>query len=195
MNVLVIGSGGREHALVYMISKSPSLDKLYILPGNPGTRLLGENIEIDSNNFDAVEEFCSEKNVELVVIGPEQPLVNGMADYLRQKGIKVFGPNKDAAEIEAHKTFAKKLMVDYGIPTASYQEFGYSEIEDAKKYLAKQKFPCVIKADGLAAGKGVLICNNFAEAEQALEQIFVSKVFGHSGDKLIIEEFLYGEEA
>ena len=196
MNVLVIGSGGREHALAYKIKESKKLDKLFILPGNPGTKTLGENVvNVDPNDFNAVVNFCNNENIKLVVIGPEQPLVNGMADYLRQNNFKVFGPNKAAAEIEGHKTFSKRLMAKYNIPTADFAEFSSNEIESAKNYLSSIKFPCVIKADGLAAGKGVIICNSFSEAQNVLDEIFVKKIFGPAGEKIIIEEFLIGEEA
>ncbi len=195
MNVLLIGSGGREHALAYKIKESKNLDKLYILPGNPGTKHLGENIVLDQNNFASITEFCSENKIELVVIGPEQPLVSGLADFLRQSNIHVFGPNKNAAEIEAHKTFAKQLMAKNDIPTSDYKEFSSNEIGQAKEYLSIQKYPCVIKADGLAAGKGVLICNDLSEASNVLDEIFLNKIFGESGNKVIIEEFLQGEEA
>jgi len=195
MNVLLVGSGGRESALVYKIAESKLLNRLYIVPGNPGTKLLGENITLPLNDYDAVYDFCLEHNVELIVVGPEQPLVDGISDYLRRKGIKVFGPDKDAADIEAHKSFAKRLMADYRIPTAEYAEFNSGELIKAKDFIRTQKFPCVIKADGLAAGKGVLICHDVIEAEKAIEEIFVDKIFGASGDKLIIEEFMEGEEA
>ena len=196
MNVLLIGSGGREHALAFKIHESINLSRLYILSGNPGTKSLGENIDnIDQNDYESIVNFCNDKNVELVVIGPEQPLVNGLADFLRQNNINVFGPNKNAAEIEAHKTFAKRLMFKYNIPTAAYAEFSSDEIGKAKEHLSNLIFPCVIKADGLAAGKGVIICKEVTEANQALEEILVNKIFGQSGEKIIIEEFLIGEEA
>ena len=195
MNVLLIGSGGREHALAYKISQSPLLSRLYILPGNPGTEKLGENIFIDQNNFDGIYSFCNDKKIDLVVIGPEQPLVSGLTDYLNDKNIKVFGPSKLAAEIEAYKSFAKSLMKKYNIPTAGYAEFSSNEYEAAKKYLLRQNYPCVIKANGLAAGKGVLICNNSDEAVKGLNEIFIDKVFGKSGDKIVVEEFMPGEEA
>ncbi len=196
MNVLLIGSGGREHALAYKIKQSKKLNNLYILPGNPGTKTLGENITyINPNDFNAVESFCKDKNIELVIIGPEQPLVNGLADFLRQNNFKVFGPNKAAAEIEGHKTFSKRLMAKYNIPTADFAEFSSNEIERAKNYLSSCKFPCVIKADGLAAGKGVIICNSITDSLNALDEIFVKKIFGQAGEKIIIEEFLIGEEA
>ncbi len=195
MNVLLIGSGGREHALAYKIKQSPSLAQLFILPGNPGTEQLGENIVLDENNFDVIYNFCYEHKIDLAVIGPELPLVNGLSDFLRLKGIKVFGPNQNAAEIEAHKSFAKQLMIKYDIPTAGYEEFNSKQYQLAIEYLLKHKYPCVIKADGLAAGKGVLICNTFVEAEEGLKEIFINKKFGTSGDKIVIEEFLEGEEA
>jgi phosphoribosylamine--glycine ligase len=160
MNVLLIGSGGREHALAYSISKSPTLGKLFITPGNPGTENLGENVFLDQSSRD-ITDFCSKNNIEFVVIGPENPLVNGLADSLRANGIIVFGPGARAAEIEAHKSFAKKLMKDYNIPTASFAEFNSEEFEDAISYLKENKYPLVIKADGLAAGKGVMICYDF----------------------------------
>ncbi len=195
MNVLLIGSGGRENALAYKISQSKTLNKLFMAPGNPGTKHLGENVSIRLNDFNVVYDYCVNNEIKLVVVGPEQPLVQGISDYLRERGIKVFGPDKAAAEIEAHKSFAKKLMSDYGIPTAAYAEFNSGELNKAKDYLKVQKFPCVVKADGLAAGKGVLICNDLTEAEKAIEEIFINKIFGSSGDKLIIEEFMKGEEA
>ena len=195
MKVLLIGSGGREHALAYKIAQSPKLTKLYILPGNPGTNTLGENINIPINDFDSILSFCKSKSIELVVIGPEQPLVDGMGDFLRKSEIKVFGPNKGAAQIEGHKAFAKNLMKKNSIPSADFVEFNFDEFHCALGYLRKSIYPLVIKADGLAAGKGVLICNNFSEAEIALDEIFNKKVFGVSGNKIIIEEFLTGEEA
>ena len=195
MNVLLIGSGGREHALAYKISQSSQLNSLFILPGNPGTDKLGENINIPLNDYDSILSFCKDKSIGLVVIGPEQPLVEGLGDFLRKNEIKVFGPNKNAAEIEGHKAFAKNLMRKYNIPTADFVEFSISESVNAIEYLKSCNYPCVIKADGLAAGKGVLICNNFIEAEKVIDEIFNKKVFGPSGDKIIIEEFLTGEEA
>ena len=194
MNVLLIGSGGRESALAHKISQSPSLDKLFIAPGNPGTEQYGENISLDITNYDEVSNYCSKKGIGLVVVGPEQPLVDGIADYLRNKKILVFGPDCGAAEIEAHKSFAKGIMKKYNIPTADYVEFEYTQMEDALKYLRHINYPCVIKADGLAAGKGVLICNSFPEVSSAIEEIFVHKVFGASGEKIIVEEYMKGEE-
>ena len=194
MDVLVLGSGGREHALAWRISKSNSLNKLFVSPGNPGMAAIATNIDLAPGK-QSVADFCKENNIGLVVIGPEQPLVDGLADFLRSEGINVFGPGSAAAEIEGSKSFAKKLMRKYSVPTADYKEFDYTEFEDASLCLKDYKYPAVIKADGLAAGKGVIICNSFTEAENALKEIFVDKAFGTAGSKIIIEEFLEGEEA
>ncbi len=195
MRVLVIGSGGREHALALKISKNSLLDKLFIMPGNPGTKQIGENIRINPSHGDKVLQFCKDEKIDLVVIGPEQPLVDGLSDYLRSSGFKVFGPSQKAAQIEAHKSFAKKLMKKYNIPTSDFVEFNSNEYETAISYLKKSKYPLVIKADGLAAGKGVIICNNYDEAEKSLKEMFVDKIFGSSGERVVIEEFMEGEEA
>jgi phosphoribosylamine--glycine ligase len=195
MNILLIGAGGREHALAYKISQSKKLSSLYISPGNPGTEIYGENVSLDISDFKNVSDFCKKNNIELVVVGPEQPLVDGIADYLRKEGLFVFGPDSKAAEIEAHKSYAKYIMKKYEIPTADSIEFDYTQHEDALTYLKHIKYPVVIKADGLAAGKGVIICNTFPEASSALDEIFVKKVFGVSGEKIVVEEFMTGEEA
>ncbi len=195
MNVLLIGSGGREHALAFKIKESKKLGKLFIAPGNPGTGGLGFNIELDLKSTDSVYQFCLKESIELVVIGPEQPLVDGLSDGLRERGIKVFGPSKAAAEIEGSKSFSKNLMAKYGIPTARYAEFSSAEYSAAESYIRSHKFPLVIKADGLAAGKGVIICSGISEAETALKALFVDKIFGKSGEKIVIEEFLSGQEA
>ena len=194
MNVVIIGSGGREHALALKITESPTPNKLYILPGNPGTRFLGENINISPSEQSKVLEFCKEKNIDLVVIGPEQPLVNGLADILRKNQINVFGPNKEAAQIESSKHFAKKVMKEADVPTARYLPFTSSMLEPAKEYIKSKKYPCVIKVDGLAAGKGVFVCNDSNEAKDALNLVFHDKVFRESGEKVLVEEFLVGDE-
>ena len=194
MNVVIIGSGGREHALALKITESPTPNKLYILPGNPGTRFLGENININPSEQSKVLEFCKEKNIDLVIIGPEQPLVNGLADILRENQINVFGPNKEAAQIESSKHFAKKVMKEADVPTARYLPFTSSMLEPAKEYIKSKKYPCVIKVDGLAAGKGVFVCNDSNEAKDALNLVFHDKVFRESGEKVLVEEFLVGDE-
>ena len=194
-NVLIIGSGGREHALAYKIAQSKLLKQLYIIPGNPGTKQFGKNININPDNQEEILNFCKQNEINLVVIGPEKPLVEGLADTLRQIGLIVFGPNKNAAEIEGYKTFAKGLMKRYKIPTAEYSEFSSEEINKTKKFLIKSNYPLVIKADGLAAGKGVIICKDYDEASDTIDEMFVTRRFGDAGDKIIIEEFLSGEEA
>lgn len=195
MNVLVIGNGGREHAISYQISKSKLLKKLFVAPGNPGTKSIAENVDIDITKFNDVLIFCNKYKIELVVIGPEKPLVDGMADILRKNNIKVFGPNKNAAQLEAHKSFSKHFMKRHSIPTAEFEEFNIDEFDSALSYCEKQKYPLVIKADGLAAGKGVIICNNFSDAKETLNDIFINKIFGDAGNKIVIEEFMEGEEA
>jgi phosphoribosylamine--glycine ligase len=195
MNVLIIGSGGREHAIAYKIKHSPYLKNLYILPGNPGTEMLGQNVDLNPSDNEKILRFVTQNEIKLVVIGPEKPLVEGLADYLRKNNVLVFGPDKAAAEIEASKSFAKSLMKKYKIPTADYMEFRSSQYEEACDSLKNFNFPLVIKADGLAAGKGVIICRNRSEALNAIDDIFRKVVFGEAGNKIIIEEFLTGEEA
>ena len=195
MNVLLIGSGGREHALAHKIKESTQLKNFYISPGNPGTELLGKNVDINLSNNNELLNFCSQNNIDLIVIGPEKPLVDGTADLLRQAGSKVFGPSAEAAQIEASKSFAKNIMSKYNVPTSSYVEFSAEQYDEAINYCNKINYPLVIKADGLAAGKGVLICNNSEEAKLALNDTLKEKVFGASGEKIIIEEFMVGEEA
>jgi phosphoribosylamine--glycine ligase len=193
MNVVLIGSGGREHALAYLISKSPNLTKLYIIPGNPGTQELGENLSIHGD--DEIALFCENNKIDLVVIGPEKPLVDGLANLLRLKGIKVFGPDSAAAQIEGDKSLAKWLMLKYNIPTSGFKVFIKSEYQLAIEYLKNVPYPTVIKASGLAAGKGVLISNNYEEAKSSVDDIFKNEVFGDAGDTIVIEEFMEGEEA
>lgn len=195
MNVLVIGSGGREHAIALQINQSKNLSSLNCIPGNPGTETIASNYNISLGDHSAISDFCINNKIDLVVIGPEQPLVDGLSDHLRGKGFKVFGPSANAARIESSKAFAKKIMNDANVPTAKYVEFSSSQIHEAIEYLEGIDYPTVIKADGLAAGKGVLICGNKSEAEAAITEIFEHKIFGDSGNKLIIEEFLAGEEA
>lgn len=195
MNVLIIGSGGREHAIALKIKQSPILFNLFVMPGNPGTAFLGNNININPSNRDEVLIFCNDKEIDLVIIGPEQPLVDGLADFLRENNIIVFGPNRNAAQIEASKSFAKEIMDEAEVPTAAYIEFSAKNYNLAKEYIREKKYPCVIKADGLAAGKGVFVCNSSEEAEDALKTIFLDRAFGVSGERLLVEEFLEGEEA
>lgn len=193
MNVLIIGSGGREHALAWKIKQSPKLGELYIAPGNPGTLQLGTNVELNSES--EILEFCRKYLIDLVVIGPEQPLVNGLSDYLRANGINVFGPSKAAARIEGDKTFSKNLMKKYDISTAQFKSFNSDQFQEAAEYLKNIEFPIVLKASGLAAGKGVLICSDYEDALEGLKNLMQDKVFGSAGDHVVIEEFMYGQEA
>lgn len=199
MNIAVIGSGGREHAIAYKVNESlkkyyPGENNLFILPGNAGTNEIGTNVSVEKSN-DAILTFCKNHKIDLTIIGPEQPLVEGLADLLREHGFRVFGPSKNAARIESEKAFAKSLMKKYSIPTASFREFDYIDIEGCLSYLKTTLYPTVVKANGLAAGKGVIICNDFHEAEKTVEDFFIKRVFGDAGSKLVIEEFLTGEEA
>jgi phosphoribosylamine---glycine ligase len=194
MRVVLIGSGGREHALAYKIKESKQLDQLFIIPGNPGTEKLGKNIELNYSNHQATVEFCKNNQIDLVIIGPEIPLVDGLADSLRENGINVFGPSKKAAEIEGDKSFSKNLMKKYKIPTAGFKVFSKNEFNSTIKYLNEINYPTVIKASGLAAGKGVAICESKEEAEKYINQCFNESLFGNSGETLVIEEFLQGEE-
>jgi phosphoribosylamine--glycine ligase len=194
MNVCLIGSGGREHALGLAISKSKLLEKIFIIPGNPGTNSIGSNILLDINEFEIIE-FCHKENIELVVIGPEKPLIEGIADRLIENNIKVFGPSKNAARIEGEKSFAKDLMNDYNIPTAAYKIFNKTEYESAIKYLDTISYPTVIKADGIAAGKGVVIAVDFKSAKKAVDDCFIGNLFSEAGNKIVIEEYLVGQEA
>jgi phosphoribosylamine--glycine ligase len=194
MNVTVIGSGGREHALTLKISESKQVDKLFTVPGNPGTMNISTNLNIDVKDHAAMLKHCRDEKIDLVVIGPEQPLVDGLADFLRAEGINVFGPDKDAAMIEGDKSFSKELMQKYDIPTAEFRKFTESEYDECIKYLEGIEYPTVIKASGLAAGKGVLICENKESAIEAVDDMFRKKVFGSSGETIVIEEHMYGQE-
>ena len=195
MQVLIIGSGGREHALAWKSAQDEDVSTVFVCPGNAGTALEEKlkNITIDLNNFSAIEDFCVDEKIGLVIIGPEQPLVDGLSDFLQSKGIKTFGPSQAAAQLEGSKTFSKDFFVKYGIPTAGYASF--NDFEEANSYLENVDFPTVVKADGLAAGKGVIICANKSEAVSALKNIFQDQAFGEAGNRVVIEDFLEGEEA
>ena len=195
MKVLIIGSGGREHALAWKCAQDDIVKRVFVCPGNAGTHLEDKvsNVELNLNEFSSIEKFCLEEKVELVIIGPEQPLVDGLTDFLQSKNIKTFGPSKNAAQLEGSKTFSKDFFVKYNIPTAKYKSF--DNFESSLEYLNEISFPTVVKADGLAAGKGVIICQNSEEAIKALDSIFNDKAFGTAGNRVVIEEFLEGEEA
>ena len=190
--ILIVGGGGREHALAWKISQSPRIEKIYCAPGNSGTASIGENIPINATDLDGITNFAREKNIDLVVVAQDDPLAMGLVDKLTETGIRTWGPTKAAAQIEASKAFAKKFMSDFNIPTAKFKVF--NNYEDALSYVKSQGFPIVIKASGLALGKGVIICKTLEEAESALKKITVDKIFGDSGNEVIIEEFLEGQE-
>ena len=190
MKVGVIGSGGREHAICNTLKNSSNIDKIYCIPGNAGTNLIAENVDIKIDNFEKIKNFILENGIDFTIIGPEKPLVDGITDYLEKFNIKVFGPNKIASQLEGSKIFTKKLCQKYKIPTAKFGIF--REINQAKNYLDNSSFPIVIKADGLAAGKGVYICKDSKESINAIEEIFNGK-FGDAKE-VLVEEFLNGEE-
>lgn len=192
MNILVIGSGGREHALVWKLRQSDRVEKIYVAPGNAGTKEIAENIDIKPNDIVKLLSFAKDEKIDLTVVGPEVPLAMGIVDLFEDNNLRIFGPKKVGAEIEASKSFAKELMQKYDIPTASYQTF--NNFDNAKKYLENVSFPQVVKADGLAAGKGVLIAQNYKQAIDAITLIMKDEKFGSAGSEVVIEEFLEGHE-
>ena len=191
MRVLVIGSGGREHALAWKIAQSPLVKKVFCAPGNAGTANVAENIDIPSDNVDALLQFATVTGIGLTIVGPEQPLVKGLVDSFEESGLRVFGPSQRAAEIEGSKVFCKDLMKKYGIPTARYESF---DSLDQVKLFTREDEPVVVKASGLAAGKGVILCSNAEEARSAVQSIMQEKAFGNAGDQVVVEEFLTGQE-
>lgn len=195
MKVLVVGGGGREHALCWKIKQSILVKELYCAPGNGGTAQIATNISIKAEDVNGIVNFVMEKGIDFVVVGPEAPLNLGLVDILDKHNVKAFGPNKAAAMLEGSKVFAKKFMRKYGVPTADFEIFNETEFEKAKKYIASKGAPLVVKADGLAAGKGVYVCKTVEEALAALDNIFLKKVFGEAGKEIVIEECLDGEEA
>ena len=192
MQVLVIGGGGREHALVWKIKQSPKVEKIFCAPGNAGTGKIAENVPIGADDIKGLLEFALQRKIGLTVVGPEQPLVMGIVDQFEKKGLRIFGPNARAAKLEGSKSFSKDIMKKYGLPTAEYETF--SSIKIAKDYIKTQKGPLVIKADGLAGGKGVLICKTESEALAAVDSTMGMKSFGEAGDQIVVEEFLEGQE-
>jgi len=191
MKILVIGSGGREHALGWKLKQSPKAE-LYFAPGNGGTAKLGENIDIKVDDIQKLADFAEAQNVDLTVVGPELPLTLGIADEFNKRGLRIFGPGKEGANLEGSKAFAKKFMMKYGIPTAEYDVV--SNLDYGLQLLKQRNYPLVIKADGLAAGKGVIICENVIEAESTLREMMGACVFGEAGSTVVIEEFLIGKE-
>lgn len=192
MNILIVGSGGREHAIALSVSKSPRAEKIYCAPGNAGISAVAECVPIGAMEFEKLVSFAKEKAIDLVIVGMDDPLVGGLVDELETEGIRTFGPRKNAAILEGSKAFSKDLMKKYGIPTAAYETF--DDAEGALEYLKTADFPIVLKADGLALGKGVLICNTLKEAQDGVKTIMEDKKFGDAGNRMVIEEFMTGRE-
>lgn len=192
MKVLVVGGGGREHAIIASVAKSQKVDKIYCAPGNAGIAALAECVDISVMDFDKLVDFAKKEAVDFVIIGPDDPLAAGIVDAFEAAGLRVFGPRANAAIIEASKAFSKDLMKKYNIPTAAYETF--SSADEALAYLETSKFPIVLKADGLALGKGVLICNTKEEAQEGVKTLMLDKQFGSAGDRIVVEEFLVGRE-
>jgi phosphoribosylamine--glycine ligase len=198
MNLLLIGSGGREHTLAWKLTQSPLCNRLFIAPGNTGTALCGTNLPVSVSDFDAMAEACQQYDIDMILVGPEEPLVKGIYDYFKNKKgfehIKVIGPSKEAAQLEGSKAFAKAFMQRHNIPTAAYKEFTSDKYLEGVEYIKTQSLPIVLKADGLAAGKGVLICQSHLEAMAEFELMLLRSKFGEAGKKVVIEEFLKGIE-
>ena len=192
MKVLVVGSGGREHAICTSVAKSPRVDKIYCAPGNAGIAALAECVPIGAMEFDKLVAFAKEKEIDFTIVGMDDPLVGGIVDVFEAEGLKVFGPRKNAAILEGSKAFSKDLMKKYNIPTAAYENF--TDPQEALAYLETAKMPIVLKADGLALGKGVLICNTLEEAKAGVKEIMEDKKFGTAGNTMVIEEFMTGRE-
>jgi len=198
LKILILGSGGREHAYSWKIRQSKLCSELFIAPGNAGTAQLGKNVDIDINDFEAVKKVCLQNNIDMVVVGPEEPLVNGIYDFFKSdeslKDIIITGPSRAGAQLEGSKAFAKSFMEKYAIPTAKYKEFDISNFDEGLEYIQHHPLPVVLKADGLAAGKGVIICNNHVEALSEFELMIQQSKFGNAGKKVVVEEFLDGIE-
>ncbi|HQX95306.1 MAG: phosphoribosylamine--glycine ligase [Chitinophagaceae bacterium] len=198
MRILLLGSGGREHAIALKLTQSPLCEKLFIAPGNAGTSQCGTNLTFGFNDFDAIKKACIDEKIDMVMVGPEEPLVNGITDFLMSspalKNIAVIGPGKNSAQLEGSKAFAKAFMERHNIPTAAYKEFTLANYQEGIKYIQNHSLPIVMKADGLAAGKGVVICNNHLEAVAEFELMIQRAKFGEAGKKVVIEQFLRGVE-
>ena len=193
MKVLIVGSGGREHALAWKVAQSEKVEKVYGAPGNPGIAQIGECVEIKPTDIEKLADFAEREGIDLTIVGPEAPLVAGITDEFEKRGLKVFGPSKVAAQLEGSKAFAKEMMRKFGVPTADFQVF--DDPEKAKEYIRKVGAPIVVKADGLAAGKGVVVAQTVEEAIKAVDRIMVERVFGEAGNRVVVEECLKGEEA
>lgn len=198
MNILIIGSGGREHTLAWKLKQSSKCKNIYLAPGNAGTAGIAQNIPLAVDNFEGIKDLIIEKDIQLVIVGPEAPLVDGIREYLledsRLKNLKIVGPGKEGAKLEGSKDYAKQFMVKHGIPTAESKTFHKDELAEAKEYLKTVKLPIVLKADGLAAGKGVIICPNLKQANSTIEKMLAQSMFGAASEQVVIEEFLSGIE-
>lgn len=195
MNILLIGKGGREHAFAWKISRSNLCDKLFIAPGNPGTAQFGKNLDIEPTDFAGLEKVCNDEHIDLIVVGPEDPLVLGITDYFKKnENVKIIGPSAKGAQLEGSKSLAKEFMVRHNIPTASYKKFTKETYAEGRDYISEHSLPVVIKADGLAAGKGVVICNNHIEALAEFDLMINHYKFGEAGSTVVIEQFLTGIE-
>ena len=198
MKILLLGSGGREHALAWKMKQSPLCTQLFIAPGNGGTSLCGQNVSLNITDFDAIKAFCLKEQIEMVVVGPEEPLVKGIVDYFKAdellQSIMIIGPSLFAAQLEGSKAFAKAFMNRHNIPTAAYREFDIDNYEEGVRYINKHALPIVLKADGLAAGKGVIICQNYIEAGAEFELMIQRNKFGEASKKVVVEDFLEGIE-
>ena len=192
MKVLIVGSGGREHAIAASVAKSNQVEKIYCAPGNAGIGQIAECVDITAMEFDKLADFAEKNQIDLTIIGMDDPLVGGVVDVFEARGLRVFGPRKNAAIIEGSKAFSKDLMKKYNIPTAAYENF--TNPDEALAYLETAKMPIVLKADGLALGKGVLICNNLEEAKAGVKTLMLDKQFGDAGNEIVIEEFMTGRE-
>ena len=192
MTILIVGGGGREHAIAYAVSKSPNVEKIYCAPGNAGIAEIAECADIQVMDFEEMARFAKKIKADLVIVGPDDPLAGGIVDVMQGYGLKVFGPDSKAAILEGSKAFSKDLMKKYGIPTAAYETF--DDADKALAYLEKAKYPIVLKADGLALGKGVLICNSLDEAKAGVKEIMLDKKFGTAGNRMVIEEYMTGRE-
>ena len=192
MKVLIVGSGGREHAIAWKVAQSPKVEKIYCAPGNAGIAEVAECVPIGAMEFEKLAAFAKDRQIDLTVIGMDDPLVGGIVDVFEKEGLRVFGPRKNAAILEGSKAFSKDLMKKYGIPTAAYENF--DNADEALAYLETASMPIVLKADGLALGKGVLICNTLEEAKEGVKSIMLDKKFGSAGNQMVVEEFMTGRE-
>ncbi len=195
MRILVVGSGGREHAIVHALTAAEDPPEVFVAPGNAGTSAIAHNIDVEASDVDGLLAFAEERSVDLTIVGPEQPLVLGLADTFRAKGLAVVGPAADAAQLEGSKVFAKDFMKRHGIPTADYRTFTSDEFDDAISYMRSLGSPLVVKASGLAAGKGAIVCTSLEDAERAAQSMLLSERFGNAGREIVVEEFMAGEEA